>query len=173
MSDPIHNPAHYTAYPVQPIEITRYLGFCLGNVVKYALRAPYKGGAEDINKALKYLEWEEERPQALLTHAAYLAAFEKLEQLSDFLHGRPSTPWEEIVTEAQADFLDTLVEYLEHGSRRYIGESLRPWLVRLAEAIDVDHCRVCGCTDDHACEGGCSWVEEDLCSACVGQEGQL
>jgi len=23
-------------------------------------------------------------------------------------------------------------------------------------------CRVCGCTDDHACPGGCSWVEKDL-----------
>jgi len=29
-------------------------------------------------------------------------------------------------------------------------------------------CRVCGCTDDHACPGGCYWVELDLCSACVG-----
>lgn len=29
-------------------------------------------------------------------------------------------------------------------------------------------CRVCGCTDDHACEGGCWWVAEDLCSACAG-----
>lgn len=28
-------------------------------------------------------------------------------------------------------------------------------------------CRVCGCTEDHACAGGCSWVEEDLCSACA------
>lgn len=27
-------------------------------------------------------------------------------------------------------------------------------------------CRVCGCTDDHACEGGCYWVEKDLCSTC-------
>lgn len=29
-------------------------------------------------------------------------------------------------------------------------------------------CRGCGCTDGHACAGGCSWVEADLCSACVG-----
>jgi len=32
-------------------------------------------------------------------------------------------------------------------------------------------CRVCGCTDEHACEtddGPCHWVEDDLCSACVG-----
>jgi hypothetical protein len=28
-------------------------------------------------------------------------------------------------------------------------------------------CRVCGCTDDHACEGGCVWIEPNLCSRCV------
>ncbi|MDR2054254.1 MAG: hypothetical protein LBQ10_00045 [Desulfovibrio sp.] len=28
-------------------------------------------------------------------------------------------------------------------------------------------CRKCGCTDEAACPGGCSWVEKDLCSACV------
>lgn len=33
-------------------------------------------------------------------------------------------------------------------------------------------CRVCGCTDDNACPGGCGWVSIDppLCSACVGAE---
>lgn len=29
-------------------------------------------------------------------------------------------------------------------------------------------CRICGCTDDHACEGGCWWVEPGLCSRCAG-----
>jgi hypothetical protein len=28
-------------------------------------------------------------------------------------------------------------------------------------------CRICGCTQDHACEGGCYWIEWDLCSACA------
>ena len=32
-------------------------------------------------------------------------------------------------------------------------------------------CRVCGCTDERACEGGCSWVPDpeggDLCSRCA------
>lgn len=28
-------------------------------------------------------------------------------------------------------------------------------------------CRVCGCIDEWACEGGCWWVEPDLCSSCV------
>lgn len=28
-------------------------------------------------------------------------------------------------------------------------------------------CRVCGCTWNNACPGGCYWVEKDLCSSCV------
>lgn len=37
---------------------------------------------------------------------------------------------------------------------------------------NVPVCRVCGCTDEQACEGGCSWVEDpqllgDLCSSCL------
>jgi hypothetical protein len=34
-------------------------------------------------------------------------------------------------------------------------------------------CRVCGCTEDHACEtdeGPCAWAEPGLCTACVGKE---
>ena len=60
--NPVSAPSHYTVYPVQPIEITRHLGFCLGNAVKYVLRAPYKGGVEDCDKALQYLDWEAQAP---------------------------------------------------------------------------------------------------------------
>lgn len=28
-------------------------------------------------------------------------------------------------------------------------------------------CRLCGCDDAWGCDGGCSWIEPDLCSACV------
>jgi len=28
-------------------------------------------------------------------------------------------------------------------------------------------CRICGCTQCTPCPGGCAWVEEDLCSACL------
>lgn len=35
------------------------------------------------------------------------------------------------------------------------------------ELFDVQKCRVCGCTDNNACEGGCYWVEDDLCSKCA------
>ncbi len=78
MSDPVRNPSHYTAYPVQPIEITRHLGFCLGNVVKYVLRAPYKGGGEDLHKALQYLKWEDEMP--------FKPVFSDWQQMSDAIN---------------------------------------------------------------------------------------
>lgn len=29
-----------------------------------------------------------------------------------------------------------------------------------------DYCGACGCTQNNACEGGCHWVAEGLCSAC-------
>lgn len=32
----------------------------------------------------------------------------------------------------------------------------------------VRTCRACGCTEDYACPGGCSWVDPTLCSACHG-----
>lgn len=29
-------------------------------------------------------------------------------------------------------------------------------------------CRICGCTDEEACDGGCAWVQgdPDLCTSC-------
>jgi hypothetical protein len=29
-------------------------------------------------------------------------------------------------------------------------------------------CRICDCTDDEPCPGGCHWVGPDLCSSCEG-----
>lgn len=42
---------------------------------------------------------------------------------------------------------------------------------------DLRTCRGCGCDDDHACDGGCSWVLLDIdaptgvCSACADAVG--
>jgi hypothetical protein len=33
--------------------------------------------------------------------------------------------------------------------------------------LEVGACLGCACTDDLACEGGCSWAEPNLCSECV------
>lgn len=30
----------------------------------------------------------------------------------------------------------------------------------------LQYCRVCGCTEERACPGGCAWAETGLCSQC-------
>lgn len=56
MDDPVNHPKHYTCYEHEVIELTEQLSFCLGNAVKYILRAPHKGKeVEDYEKALWYL----------------------------------------------------------------------------------------------------------------------
>lgn len=59
ISDPVNNPSHYRWLPVEAIEITELFNFCMGNALKYILRADYKGKpVEDIRKAIWYLERE-------------------------------------------------------------------------------------------------------------------
>jgi len=43
--------------------------------------------------------------------------------------------------------------------------------VRWLDEAPVRRCRVCGCTDDRACLGGCAWVSADLCSTCAKATG--
>lgn len=38
------------------------------------------------------------------------------------------------------------------------------------ETCEKRVCRVCGCTWNNACPGGCYWVEFDLCSECVDKD---
>lgn len=61
MTDPINHPPHYTSHPsgIEPITITKHMNFCLGNVIKYVMRADYKGNRlEDLKKAQYYLNLE-------------------------------------------------------------------------------------------------------------------
>ena len=64
MSDPV-SPDHYQfPHGVQVIDITQYLSFCRGNVVKYVCRAGKKHPEkelEDLRKARFYLDQEIER----------------------------------------------------------------------------------------------------------------
>jgi hypothetical protein len=34
-------------------------------------------------------------------------------------------------------------------------------------------CVMCGCSDEAPCAGGCFWVSEELCSACVLEQFKL
>ena len=57
--DMVNRPPHYTQHPsgVEPITITKHMCFALGNVIKYVMRAPYKGKfLEDLRKARFYID---------------------------------------------------------------------------------------------------------------------
>lgn len=50
--------AHYKDFPIQPAEFIHKngIGFLEGNVIKYVCRHRAKGGKQDLEKALHYLE---------------------------------------------------------------------------------------------------------------------
>ena len=50
---------HYKSQAIQPIEYIQANGlqYCEGNVVKYVTRHRLKNGAEDIKKAIHYLQF--------------------------------------------------------------------------------------------------------------------
>jgi hypothetical protein len=57
----VDHPSHYKAGGMEAIDVIESfsLGFCLGNVAKYVLRAGRKGDAvEDLKKARWYLDRE-------------------------------------------------------------------------------------------------------------------
>lgn len=59
--DPVNHPKHYTNHPsgIECIEITRHMGFNLGNAMKYIWRADLKNNAiEDLEKAVWYINDE-------------------------------------------------------------------------------------------------------------------
>jgi hypothetical protein len=49
---------HYRKYAIQPTQyiVANKLGFLAGNVIKYTTRYKDKNGAEDIRKAIHYLQ---------------------------------------------------------------------------------------------------------------------
>lgn len=60
----VNHPSHYVMGQIEVIKIIEdqgkefLRGFCIGNVLKYALRSPYKAEeSEDIRKAIWYLEY--------------------------------------------------------------------------------------------------------------------
>jgi len=62
MTDMVDHPPHYNAGTVECIEAIRsalsdgeFRGYIKGNIIKYVWRERYKGGNEDIHKAIWYL----------------------------------------------------------------------------------------------------------------------
>lgn len=62
MDDPVHHPAHYTAYKgLEIIDLTEQMNFNRGNAVKYIARAGLKNPdheVEDLQKAAWYINRE-------------------------------------------------------------------------------------------------------------------
>lgn len=49
-----------------------------------------------------------------------------------------------------------------------LGDGARRQLVKSLKAKGIRCCRVCGCTDDYACPGGCGWSQDpEICDRCV------
>ena len=65
--DTVNHPNHYKGKGLECIQVIEAfeLGFCLGNAIKYILRAGKKGRKdEDLKKAIWYLNRELEDSQA-------------------------------------------------------------------------------------------------------------
>lgn len=64
MTNNVNQPAHYKSGGIETIDYMRaklspdaFLGFCIGNVLKYVSRYEHKNGLEDLKKANVYLGW--------------------------------------------------------------------------------------------------------------------
>ena len=98
--DNINNPNHYKlGCGVESIEIIKrvlglrgFVAFCLGNILKYLIRAEKKNGKEDYKKAAKYLEWVIERDNKI----SYFVDINELEKVL-------GVEWSKIISEIAKD----------------------------------------------------------------------
>lgn len=85
----VNHPPHYTKHlsGVECIEITRHMGFNLGNAIKYIWRADLKGNSlEDLKKAIFYIEDElTKRDSSYLSHDDKDALIESFQDQVDTL----------------------------------------------------------------------------------------
>jgi transcriptional regulator with XRE-family HTH domain len=70
------------------------------------------------------------------------------------------------------------VHRYEQGHRAMTPATLEQWAQAVGRTITTEpaeaHCRVCKCTEDNPCDGGCAWVGDeantlaiDLCTTCA------
>ena len=102
--DNVNNPNHYKlSCGVESIEIIKrvlglkgFVAFCLGNILKYLIRAEKKNGKEDYKKAAKYLEWVIERDNCDKYEVVRIFDAEELEKYL-------GVKWNEIISEISKD----------------------------------------------------------------------
>lgn len=102
--DNVNNLNHYKlSCGVESIEIIKrvlgikgFVAFCLGNILKYLIRAEKKNGKEDYKKAAKYLEWVIERESYEKYEVIQIADVEDLER-------QLGVDWSKIISEIAKD----------------------------------------------------------------------
>jgi hypothetical protein len=72
---------------------------------------------------------------------------------------------------SNAEALSLLLALIAGHVLRTDDEVIPPWVD--LRPLGIRQCKGCGCTDDFACEGGCAWVTEDLCSRCPPADPQV
>ncbi len=132
----VFTPAPYAVYPVQPIQLTRHLGFCLGNAVKCVLRAPYKDGVEDCDKALRYLQWFEDDAPLKLSIDTYRVFEMNYTSLAKYLVESPGDGLWDDISSATCAFLENLNEYLLSPSWYFL-ENMRTEIRDLSRILSL------------------------------------
>jgi hypothetical protein len=79
------------------------------------------------------------------------------------LHGQPSAAYDAGARESLGNFAAVLDVNGQHELAEQCREYARSF-------TGPGTCSSCGCTDERACEGGCSWVTPTLCSACAPRD---
>ena len=78
---------HYQQFAIQPIELTVACkwDFIQGNIAKYLLRAKYKNGQEDIDKAVHYCELgrKTQDDESCIDNTAIINTFIRINSLNE------------------------------------------------------------------------------------------
>ena len=87
INDSVNHPSHYTDGPIECYEITKYMDFTTGNMVKYLYRWQNKENPEtDLKKALWYAEHLNlETTSYLVTHISQIQSGLKLLEDVDWM----------------------------------------------------------------------------------------
>lgn len=118
---------HYRSHPsgIEAIEITQYESFLRGNIIKYVMRAPYKGNElADLEKAAEYLQWEIER----VKEQQFWDKFDEQEKLEEnYIAAEPGecVDWQEIYKK-RAALNEEYYDYYRAGMTRTFNNVFKP-----------------------------------------------
>lgn len=131
VDDPVNHPNHYTANGIEVIDFIEAKGlendYCLGNVIKYIARAPFKGNyLIDLKKALWYLNRRIEQIENKEDEIT-----EEFDGAPDFIKDDRESLLLEYITLLSEELDETVPVAYAHGwrsSRHEEGERLRKLL---------------------------------------------